>query len=213
MLELLIVISLIILLVAIAVPTIANFQKEAEMAHAMQAINTLKICMEKYRTDHGGYVPESQFTGSRPMYGGQCLVQALTGYLPTSADGASETEGFRVAKGDSVVYKYMNLGDIKHAKIRIRYKEHFIFFDSFSNPILYYKNYTADPDDPRSLDGFEQSHNVEGPQNITKYVEDRVGPSGRPPEYFICTKGFDQKWHEPDDEDTEDDDCTSLRRN
>ncbi len=212
MLELLIVISVIILLVSIAVPTIAGFQKQAEMRHSMQTMNTLKVALETYRKDHKDFVPESQFFGPNVMYGGQCLVQALTGYMPTGADGANENAGFRTAKGDPVVYKYINLGDIPHARITIRYRERWVFLDSFKNPILYYKYYKADPNDPRTSDGFQKSHNVDGPDDITDYVEPLLGKSGRPPDYFMCTQGYDQKWYDADDEDSEDDDITSLRQ-
>ena len=67
LIELLIVVAIIAILAAIAVPNFLEAQVRAKVSRAQSDMRAIATALEAYRTDHNGYPPD--FNGSYPLYG------------------------------------------------------------------------------------------------------------------------------------------------
>lgn len=137
--ELLVVISILMLLVGLLVPSIHRFRVLAKRGQSMGTISLLDTACNLYRDDHGEF-PDSTpaAIGGFAMEGRHRLVECLVGYLPLAADGA-DGNGFRVPGGKKLYGPYNGAEKVKSMQDAGVTPSVPVFIDSFGNPIYYYK--------------------------------------------------------------------------
>jgi len=101
--ELLTVIGIIVILIAILLPTVGKVKQQALVAHTLQEINTIQAALEQYKQDQGAYpgpLPNAAFgtTGTAPAAGTSTSTMTMTengyvalwgGWEPTNASGTA----------------------------------------------------------------------------------------------------------------------------
>jgi prepilin-type N-terminal cleavage/methylation domain-containing protein len=159
LIEILVTIAIIVLLVAIVIPSVRHVQKVVGHGRSQGIINLLDGACQMYFQDFKVY-PDStpmidpdpaKCYGGKKMYGRHRLVVALTGYL-TAADAPSgrgdgaNGYGFRVpvspgsATFGKIVYGPYNGAEKLAMKAdESSFDEPLAFFDTFGYPIFYYR--------------------------------------------------------------------------
>jgi prepilin-type N-terminal cleavage/methylation domain-containing protein len=162
-LELMLVISVILVLAAILLPSLGYARKVAQKAAAKAQLGTLQQGLQQYFQDFGFYPPSSPLVPGtaqrvyaviKPGRGGDMLAEALTGYLNGDADGAGQftganssysdasNYGFRINRNVSMggkVYGPYASTDPKQLKV-INNGDRQYYVDPWGKEILYYRS-------------------------------------------------------------------------
>ena len=93
LIELLIVVAIIAILAAIAVPNFLEAQTRAKVARVKADMRTLATALESYYVDHNNYVPAAYVGAGTPYWPGQGGPFHPTGKW-TKDDGVTELGGF-----------------------------------------------------------------------------------------------------------------------
>ena len=117
LIELLIVVAIIGILAAIAIPNFLNAQVRAKVAREKSEIRTLVNCIEEYMVDNNVYPPYGDRASGYNEYGYSLQIldpRWLT--TPIAYCNASFVDPFRIGKGyvgTDAMYKYVNWESIR----------------------------------------------------------------------------------------------------
>jgi prepilin-type N-terminal cleavage/methylation domain-containing protein len=188
--ELLVVISIIILLLGIALPTLQKVRQGVAVAASRTTIRLIETGCKSYFADLGDYPPsETKYKDAGTWDGKNYLVQAMLGYFPdtdldgipygdsqeldgvTVGDDGKEGFGFRIIFRGDVYGPYL---DEKKAKLGRSGNGKLVFLDEFDNEIEYYR---FDPEDK-----------TYGGSDINNYAKDNDGEFFRR-DFILRSKG------------------------
>jgi type II secretory pathway pseudopilin PulG len=161
--ELLVVVTIIVALLAILIPSITHMKKQALKAGSNVQLSNLRTGLAQYYNDFNVYPPSTGAFGPiAAEHGASRLAQGLLGYLPGNIDGAGSglgansdaTDfGFRINKnavtmgmGGKIYGPYAST-DPKDFKPSPAGSAAFI--DQWENDIIYYRSNYAGPNTPR----------------------------------------------------------------
>lgn len=111
LIELLIVVAIIAILAAIAMPNFLQAQVRAKVSRAHSDIRTIAMGLETYRLDRNQYPPEN---GATDKYDNSRRLQPLTtpmSYLTSLPTDPFSFKGDELNPGDIVTYHYASLND------------------------------------------------------------------------------------------------------
>ena len=153
LIELLVVVGIIVLLVAILLPTMKYTRDAARRAATQNTLAMIDTGLQGYFNDFNSYPPSvpSNFNAGTLNRGSVMLAQGLTGYLDSSSDGAGPSNagdpayGFRVVTGGNgrIYGPYANPSTGKAWRANSTTDQ--VLIDGYGNEILYYRSTLAVP--------------------------------------------------------------------
>ncbi len=214
LIELLVVISIIVLMAAMAIPSVLRVRRQIARGQSLALINLLDGAVRQYRNDFDE-VPPSDAEPYRAddseafdLEGRHLLVFLLTGYAgdpgtagspadnaPLIVDDGKSGWGLRTQMRGQVYGPYNGAENADRETAADPNSddlpEAYAFVDTFGNEVYYYRY------DDRE-DTYHADHNTDGPAldggaDVDDYVQ---GTDGEPlrRDYILCTRGPDLKW-------------------
>jgi len=179
--ELMVVVTIVILLVATMVPSMLRAQMIARNAQTKSSISTLSAACHMYKQDFDVY-PDSK--PEDDMLGRQRLVNAF--YGPN--DDGWRPAGRRTERYTGSTFGVTNVPRDGSGKARV-------FRDAFGQDIYYYAKREGT---------FHNDNSDDGPGNINTYAGTNVTGSH---DFLLISKGYDRDW----DTANKKDDVTNFR--
>jgi prepilin-type N-terminal cleavage/methylation domain-containing protein len=213
--ELLVVISIIVLMAAMAIPSVLRVRRQIARGQSLALINLLDGAVRQYRNDFDEVPPSdaepyrADDSDAFDLEGRHLLVFLLTGYAGDPGESGSPADGSRpmiVDDGKSgwglrtrlrgKVYGPYNGAENVDRETAADpnsddLPEAYAFVDTFGNEVYYYRYDDRD-------DTYHADHNTDGPAldggaDVDDYVQDPDGELLRR-DYILCTRGPDLKW-------------------
>ncbi|MFP4052373.1 MAG: hypothetical protein ACLFV7_00745 [Phycisphaerae bacterium] len=170
--EMLVIISIIILLAGIAIPTVLNVRKQIAVKASYALINTLEAGCKAYKQDWGTY----PLADSEEAWDDGHLAQDLLGHYGDDDNDGEPSEnkrddgvpgyGFRKRANGKKVGAYV---DPDKVKIRRDQKDRVVFLDEFDNEVKY-ERYRPDKGGYDGKGSFRDENNNKVSYSRTQYA-------------------------------------------